>query len=281
MVDLDELIHSLDWVYQIRAQWDPLFRRGEYIYNRSIDEKTGAIQQQFHEYRIHNNEWHYEGIIHEQFCDITGSRSFMEDECITIPITVWHYPTKPNREIYIQLCERGVEEQPLNWLMHLQLAAEYEVHQMYEQAVTEYRKIIAEQNTLSAPELGRCYASLGRCLNFLNHSDEALTVLYKGLEQVPDCGDIYYFAAEINYTQGNFIKVYELCEQGMNNCKVNQWCTIIGYDTYFPYMLMALSLFYLNNKILALGYITLAKERNNSEEINKIYNLILNSINRG
>ena len=279
MMDLDELIHTDDWTHQMRTYWDPMFRRGEYIYNRSIDKDTGAITQQFHEYRIHNNEWHYEGIIHEQFYDITGNRSFMADECIEVPITVWHYATHPNREEYIELCEQGVKEQPLNWLMHLQLAAEYEVHEMYDKAIDEYRKIIAEQTTLCDAELGRCYASLGRCLYFSDKPDEGLNALYKGLEQIKDCGDIYYFAAEINYSKGNFAETYRLCEQGIDKCKVNQWCTIIGYDTYFPYMLMALAQFYLNNKILALGYITLAKERNNNEDISHIYDLILNDIN--
>ena len=281
MIDLDEDIKEDNWPFYIRGSWNPLFSRGQYTYNRSINKETGAINQQFQEYRIHNNSWHYEGIIHEQLCDITGNRNFITDECISVPITVWHYATHPNRIEYIELCERGVEEQPLNWLMHLQLAAEYEVHEMYDKAINEYRKIIAEQNTLNELELGRCYASLGRCLHFLNKSDEGLNVLYKGLEQIQNCGDIYYFAAEINYIKGNLEETYNLCKQGMENCKVNQWCTIINYDTYFPYTLMALSQFYLNNKILALGYITLARERNNNEETNRIYTLILNDINQG
>lgn len=281
MVDLDELIHSEDWPHQMRTYWDPMFRRGEYIYNRSIDKDTGAINQQFNEYRVHNNEWHFEGIIHEQFCDITGERSFITDECISIPMVVWHYPINPNREMYIELCERGVEEQPLNWLMHLQLAAEYEVHERYEEAVNEYRKIIAEQNSLADIELGRCYASLGRCLNFIGKPDEGLNVLYKGIEQIPECGDIYYFAAEINYEKHNFEETYRLCDEGMNKCKINQWCTIIGYDTYLPYLLMALSQYYLDNKILALGYIALARERNNNEETNRVYDLIINDITNG
>jgi hypothetical protein len=46
-----------------------------------------------------------------------------------VPLTVNHYATHPNRIEYIELCERGVEEEPNNWIMHLQLAAEYEVHE--------------------------------------------------------------------------------------------------------------------------------------------------------
>jgi len=51
--------------------------------------------------------------------NIADNRIFFDDECIKAPITVWHYPSNPNREIYIELCEKEVEEEPLNWLIHL------------------------------------------------------------------------------------------------------------------------------------------------------------------
>jgi len=144
MMDLDEIIKEDTWVDDIKLKWNPLFSRGVYVYNRRVDEKTNTVIQKFMEYRIHNRHWHYKGIVHEQLCDIMGDRDFFSDECIECPITVWHYPTNPNRVTYVKLCERGVEENPNNWIMHLQLAAEYEIHEMYEKAIEEYKKIIIE-----------------------------------------------------------------------------------------------------------------------------------------
>ena len=279
MVDLDEIIKDDNWVQIIKSNWNPLFSRGMYIYNRQTDPVSGAVTQQFNEYRIHNYIWHYKGIVHEQLVDIANNRNFYEDECIQIPITIWHYPTNPNRESYIELCERGVQNEPLNWLMHLQLAAEYEVHQLFDKAIIEYRKILAEQNSLSIIEIGRCYASLGRALGLTEQYDEALAILEKGRKEVPSCGDCYFFAAEITYKQNNFKETFELCDNGIKNCGENQWCTIIAKESYFPYLLMALSSFYMGNKILGLGYITIAKDRNENEETLRIFNWMLNEIN--
>ena len=282
MMDLDEIIKQKDWTKLIKGCWDPLFSRGRYIYNRYIDEKTDTPTHTFFEHRIHNNCWHYKGIVHEQLVNISGTRDFYDDECIYIPITVWHYPTHLNRETYIELCEQGVQEEPNNWLMHMQLAIEYEVHEKYEQAAEEYKKIIIESNTLSPIEIGRCYASLGRIYQLMNNTEEAIRVVARGREVVPIYGDNYFLGAELAYYAHDFKQAFDLCEQGLKNSCANQWCSIIDRDGYFPWLLMGLAQFYLNNKILGLGYMAIAREKNNSEENNHIYNEMLTEIiNRG
>lgn len=275
MMDLDEIIKDDDWTIAIKRTWDPLFRRGRYTYHRYIDEKTDIPTHTFYEHRIHNSSWHYEGIVHEQLVNAGGIRSFYEDECIQVPIAVWHYPTRMNRVSYVELCERGVEEQPENWLMHLQLAIEYEVHNMYDKAIEEYKKIIIESNTLSLTEIGRCYASLGRILNIQGKKDEALRILNRGIEIVPDCGDNYFVAGEILYNAHRFEECFQMCSNGLENSSNNQWCTLVNRDGYFPLLLMGLSQFYMGNKVLGLGYLTLAKTKNNNEEINGFYKLML------
>jgi hypothetical protein len=37
MADLDEGIAEDNWPFLIKAKWTPLFSRGSYTYNRSID----------------------------------------------------------------------------------------------------------------------------------------------------------------------------------------------------------------------------------------------------
>lgn len=278
MVDIDEIIKEKDWVATIKNAWNPLFLRCAYTYNRQVDPVSNAVIQQFVEYRIHNNSWHYKGIVHEQLCNVAGSRQFYADECIQAPIVVWHYPTNPNREVYIELCERGVAEEPLNWLMHLQLAAEYEVHKKYDKAIVEYRKIIAEQTTLSPPEVGRCYASLGRALVLTDQIDEGINVLEKGTKVVPSYGDCYFFAAEAYYNKKEFQKTFDLCNDGLTNCKINYWCTIVSCDSYFPFLLMGLAKFYLKDPMSALGYVTYARTKNNNEEVNNVFNQIIQQI---
>lgn len=281
MADLDEDIKEDNWPFYVRGNWNPLFLRGSYTYNRAIDPATGVVTQQFIEYRIHNNSWHYKGVVHEQLFDVADSRTFYSDECITVPIVVWHYATHPNRIEYIELCERGVEEEPLNWLMHLQLAAEYEVHEQYENAINEYRKIIAECNNLAPVEFARCYASLGRSLSFISKTEEGLSVLKKGITLYPDVGDLYFFAAEIEYNAEHFIEAIHYAEEGLKNHKESYWCTIIGKDSYFPYMLLGICYHKLGQSVLGLGYAALAKNKNNNEDTNNLYNAIIYDINRG
>lgn len=281
MADLDEEVKDINWPFLLKCRWNPLFLRGSFTYNRSIDPISGAVTQQFIEYRIHNNSWHYKGIVHEQLFDIADSRAFYEDECISIPITVWHYATHPNRIEYIELCERGVAEDPLNWLIHLQLAAEYEVHEQHEKAINEYRKIIAESNNISDVELGRCYSSLGRSLFFSGKSEEGLNVLKKGITLYPYVGDLYFFAAEIEYNLKHYKEAIQFCEEGLKHHKENYWCTIVGNNSYFPYMILAVCYHRIGQSVLGLGYAALAKEKNNNEEMNNLYNSIIHEINRG
>ena len=280
MADLDEIIKEDNWPFLIKAKWNPFFKRGSYTYNRRVDPQTDAVIQSFTEYRIHSKDWHYKGIVHEQLCDITNSREIMTEECISVPISVWHYPTKEDKSIYIELCEKGVEEEPFNWIMHLQLAIEYEINHKNEQAINEYRKIIAEENSLSPSELGRCYAGLGKLLSYTN-GDAALAVYEKGIKNVPNFGDNYFFAAELCYKKLNFEKTYSLCIEGLKHSDDTKWCTVIEKESSYPYILMGLSQFYMNHKILGLGYLAIAKEKNNNDELNNIYNEVINEIIKG
>ena len=198
-----------------------------------------------------------------------------------VPIYVWHYPTNPNRITYIELCERGVAEEPLNWLMHLQLAAEYEVHQQFEKAIAEYRKIIAEADTLADVEIGRAYASLGRSLGFLERNEESLNAFKKGRMFIPTYGDNYFLAAEVQYKLKNYKEVINLCEAGLSVSKDSYWCTIVHPKSHFPYLLLGLAHYYSNNRILGLGYLALAKEKNNNEELTGIYREVVNTIING
>ena len=282
MMDLDELIFQKDWVNLIRASWDPAFRRGQYIYHRMVDETTNVPLLTFYEHRIHNSSWHYHGIVHEQLYNVAEDRIFFDDECIKVPIIVWHFPKNTNNKSYIELCERAVEEEPNNWLMHLQLAIEYEVHNEYLKAIEEYKKIIIESDGLASIEMGRCYASLGKMIYLLGNDDEALQILKKGRELIPECGDNYFIAADIQQKKQDFNQVFSLCQEGISNSTIGQWCTLIDKDGYIPLLLMGIASYNLGNQILGLGYIALAREKNNNKETNDIYQQIVNQIiNRG
>lgn len=277
MMDLDEIIKEKNWPNLIRAVWDPLFSRGSYQYHRLVDKETDKPIFTFTEQRIHNSSWHYYGIVHEQLIDYGGKREFFSDECIMVPIAVWHYP-RDIKKSYTQLCQRGVAEEPDNWLMHLQLALEYEIDQQYENAIEEYKTIIIEQNNLAAPEIGRCYTGLGKILNLIGKTDEGLRVLQKGQTLIPEYGDNYFMAAEIYFIKNEYQKAYELCNEGLQKKNRDYWCTIISANNNFPYLIMGLSQFYLGNPVLALGYLSIAREINNNKNTNEAYMLVLNNI---
>jgi len=103
-------------------------------------------------------------------------------------------------------------------------------------------------------------------------------VLQKGITYVPDCGDCYFFAAEILYRQNKFKEASDWCEKGLKNRGENQWCTIIANTSYFPYLIMGISQFNLGNEVLAVGYLSMAKELSNIEETNNAYNEVINAI---
>ena len=115
----------------------------------------------------------------------------------------------------------------------------------------------------------------------MDNTDEAVRVLARGREIVPSYGDNYFLGAELAYYAHDFKQTFDLCEQGLKNSYTNQWCSIVDKDGYFPYLLMGLAQFYLGNKILGLGYIAVAREKNNSEENNNIYNEMLKEIING
>lgn len=282
MMDLDEIIKEDDWLEKIKDSWNPLFSRGRYLYNRSVDPKTDTPTQYFYEHRIHNNTWRYHGIVHEQLYNIGGEREFFADECVNVPITVWHYPTREDKSSYIELCQRALEEEPNNWLMHMQLAAEYEVNRYAENAIEEYQKIINSPiTTLDLVEIGRCYASLGRLLGQQGKTEEALKTLEQGRERVPYCGDNYFIAAEILYEKERYEEAFEQCQAGLNNSGANQWCSIIDKNGYYPYLIMGLCKIFSGHSILGLGYLTIAREKNNNEENNRIFYAAYNEIMKG
>lgn len=277
MVDLDEIIKEDNWAHLIKASWNPLFVRGTYVYNRFVDIETDKPIHTFNEYRIHNYLWHYEGIVHEQLINISGQRDMVYDECINVPIVVWHYPKIKDKSIYIQLCEEELEENPTNWVMQLQLAIEYEVNKVYDKAIERYKYIIISDNTLSNPEIGRCYASLGRLLTITNRKHD-IDVFNLGIINCPNYGDNYFLAAEYYYNQKKFKKAFKLCKKGLENTQENYWCTLIKKDGHYPYLLMGLCQLYLKNYMKALGYLTIAKEKNNTDEVANVYTMALNEI---
>jgi tetratricopeptide (TPR) repeat protein len=130
-------------------------------------------------------------------------------------------------------------------------------------------------------ELGRCYASLGRSLSFIGKKEEGLNVLRKGIALLPQVRDLYFFAAEIEYSLQHYTETMQYCEAGLKVKSDTYWCTIIGADSHYPYMLLGACNYFLGNKVLGLGYAALAREKNNNEETNSLFIGILNDINRG
>ena len=85
-------------------------------------------------------------------------------------------------------------------------------------------------------------------------------------------------AAEILYDQKKYEDAFDLCQAGLNNSGANQWCSIVDRNGYYPYLIMGLCKAFLGESILGLGYLSIAREKNNTEENNRIFYSVYNEI---
>lgn len=267
MADLDEVIKEEDWPQKVKEAWQPLFSRGQYTYNRDID-KDGNIIKAIQEYRIHSKDWYkWINIVHEALINHAGQKQFLIDVTTPVDIIVWHYPTKQGKTNYVELCEEDLKENPEDWVMHLQLAIEYEVREELEKAVNHFNFIISQKNTLQAFEVARCYFGIGRYHLLKNNLREALFYFAQGRVADPTMADNYTAAAEIYYNNKQFDRAIELCKEAIRNCKCAYWCSVIDIQSYYPAYLLGMCYYFANRKHEALTYITIASIKNPSSEI--------------
>jgi len=97
----------------------------------------------------------------------------------------------------------------------------------------------------------------------------------------PNTKDLYFFAAEITYNAHRFLEAIKFCEEGLKHMKENYWCTIVGSESPFPYLILSGSHHQLGNKILGLGYAALARSKVVNSDTDNLYNTIIQDLNRG
>ena len=267
MADIDEVIKESGWVNKVRDSWTPLFDRSIYTYNREVGPDDVVIKQ-IDEYRIHSKEWpRWENIVHEALVHVSGRKQFYVETCTPIDITVWHYPTKQGQTNYMDLCEEDLKEHPDDWVMHLQLAIEYELRSEWDKAFGHFEYIINNKNTLQDFEVARCYFGIGRIYAMRGDIPNAMWYYTEGRMAGRGFVDNYLAAAEIYYNNKEYNKAIELCVAGLRNCQRAQWCGIFDAQSYYPYWLLGMSYYFLGQKDKALGYITIGYFKNPSDEM--------------
>lgn len=270
MADLDEVIKEKDWVTKIRNSWTPLFDRGIYTYNREVKENDVVVKQ-MNEFRIHSKDWYkWINIVHEALINHKGNKQFYIETCTPIDITVWHYPTKEQETNYMELCEQDLQEKPEDWVMRLQLAIEYEIRSMWDKAYEHFYYIITHNNTLQNYELARCYFGIGRIYTIKKAIAKALSYFQEGRLVEPSFADNYLAAAEIYYNSKKYQITIDLIKSCLSNCKQANWCSIFDAQSYYPYILLGMSYYFLGQREQALAYLTIGYFKNADDEI---YNL--------
>lgn len=278
MADLDEVIKEKGWSQKVKDVWEPLFDRAQYTYNREVKENdnvTKAIQ----EYRIHSKDWYkWINIVHEALINHAGRKQFLVQTCTPVDITVWHYPKKKGQTNYMELCEQDLKENPEDWIMRLQLAIEYEIREELEKAYEHFNIIISTPNSLQPFEVARSYFGIGRYWLIKNDVKKALFYFSEGRIIDPFTADNYLAAAETYYNHKHFDEASELCRAAFKNCMNANWCAVFDIQSYYPYWLLGMCYYFMNQKDKALGYLTIASIKNSSDEIEKIKNEIATQI---
>ena len=266
MADLDEEVRELDWPARVRFAWDPLFSRGMYDYHRDLD-SSGNIIRTIKEFRLHSKEWtHWENIVHEAICKDNGEKRFYIESCNPVDIQVWHY-AKHQETNYAQLCEEELKECPDDFVMHLQLAIEYEILENYDKAAEHYEYILLRENDLQNFEIARCYAGLGLHAYKNNNIKDAEQLYTAGRLTCDFFADNYMQPMEMYYALGQYNKVIELGKLALQRCIEAQWCSAYDIKNYYVYYVMGLAYWELNESFKSLGYIYHAYKLNPEEEI--------------
>ena len=279
MADLDELIKQPGWSQIVRDSWDPLFDRGQYKYHRDIED--GNIIRTIYEYRFHSKSWqHWENVVHEALINFKGEKQFYVETCTNLPIEVFHYGAKDKKTNYMELCEEDLKENPEDWVMHLQLAIEYEIRNEQEKAANHYKFLIDTPNTLQPFELARCYFGYGMYQQvYQNNLRLALHYYREGRLIAPDYADNYLGSAEILFNQGQYNSSIELCKAAFTLCKNAFWCSRYDMKSYLPYHIMALCYYNLRDELTALSYSTIAVAKmNTNPDLVKLQNELINQV---
>ena len=269
MADLDEVIKEKGWVEKVRFSWSPVFDRGMYTYNRDVNQEDDTVIRAIKEYRVHSKSWvRWVNIVHEAIVTNSGRKQFYIETCTPLDIVVWHYPTKNGRQTnYMELCEADLVEHPEDWVMHLQLAIEYELRQEKDKAVEHYLYLINNQNTLQDFEKGRCYYGIGLDLLRDGHIDKAMRFFFEGRLVAPGYADNYLAPAEYYYNNKKYQKAIDLCESAFQNCGIAPWCGVFDVNSFYPYWLLAMNYYFLGNKVKALAYMQIASIKSAQDNI--------------
>ena len=163
--------------------------------------------------------------------------------------------------------------------MRLQLDIEYDLREIKEKAFEHYKYLVDTPNTLQDFEIARCYCSLGKISYDIYHDkDVALKYFREGRIAAPNMVDNYIAEAELRYNTKEYLQALELARASIKYCEGAKWGNIYDGQSYYPYWLIGMSYYFLNEKIKALSFMTIAKYKNPLKEIDDLFNNIITDI---
>ena len=74
-------------------------------------------------------------------------------------------------------------------------------------------------------------------------------------------------AVELYFNEQNYNATITLCKEALKNCPEAYWCSIYDMNAYYAYKVLGLSYYLIDNKELAICYLTIANQKNFENEI--------------
>lgn len=248
--DLDE-VFTKGWRKELEEKWTNDTTNARYNYIWSFDE-NGKPKTSFYIEKIHsrhNFKWIYP--VHE----VLQYTVKQQQKYITLDnVTLMHYPDKKkSRGQYLPLLELSVKENPNDDRNMHYLGREYMFYKMYDKSIETLKKHLALPSAKWKDERCASMRYIAKC--YINKADyEQAEQWYEtAIKEAPYLREPYIEYAQLEYELKNWNKVAELIENALKITERPMTYISESYCWgYFPYDMLAIAYFNLNNYSLSL-----------------------------
>ena len=281
--DLDEIFDQ-GWAEILRQNWDDEKPRAlyTYIWSHTNDGNPGLV---FIYNKIHGKGVHWDGAVHEHLVDdIHNLRTFDLEKSINLTnkIILNHYPDETkNRDYYLELAEKRIEEDPSDYYNYILLGNEYKARGLPFKAIQIYKRCITLfPQQQSALELAGILFSLGECYSETKQAEKAFISYTQGIIYCPFYRDNYYGLAILYMENRLYDLAIGIIKQAFETT-VRQyfWMEDSFTWSYGLYDVLALCYFYKKEYKEAIEYGAKALSYDKENEIlNRNFNMYISAL---
>ena len=240
--DLDERF-TPGWRQEIEKVWTKSTTRGRYVYNWSFND-DGTPGVSFILDKIHSR--HGYSWIHQVHEVLTNE---IEEVSVEIPIVLNHYQDREkSREMYLEILERSVRENPNDSRDVYCLAREYKAHYMYDKAIEQFHNYLQLETSTWDQERSTTMRLMADCYKNKNYYEEAIMWLNLSIVETPTIREPYYELGALYHDIGDYENARNYLQQALKITKKNT--DYINEETSWNgsiYDLLAISEFFTGN----------------------------------